>query len=61
MNQIMAASMVGQQGKFFVLKQPPLPQKAFSNRITQKNNKKKYISNQQKWCPCTFLCYNQHI
>ena len=43
MNQIMAASMVGQQGKFFVLKQPPLPQKAFSNRITQKNNKKTKI------------------
>lgn len=35
--------MVGQQGKFFVLKQPPLPQKAFSNRITQKNNKKTKI------------------
>ena len=43
MNQIMAASTVGQQGKFFVLKQPPLPQKAFSNRITQKNNKKTKI------------------
>ena len=43
MNQIMAASMVGQQGKVFVLKQPPLPQKAFSNRITQKNNNKKKI------------------
>ena len=43
MNQIMAASMVGQQGKFFALKQPPLPQKAFSNRITQKNNKKTKI------------------